>query len=351
MSDSQYVRAQAYLHHAYLLGLQLIVSANKEPELIEKWAFRLFRRQHEQKFLSSFEKLGLNDLSDAVACAQYHVMSNAIGGVAVEYMYESEQKAWVRFRYPRWLYEGPTICGVPNEICRGFLKGWYAYNGISLNNPRLGFVCVSEDMTGEIGFCGYFKEYQHDLKEDQRLVFARDEMPPPYHENEQPVPPSNLWDDERLEKANRNYAIQFICNSLVELSEVFGKEEAQRLGSRAARLIGLQYFQETRKMIGTDDGDLNSAVEYLTGMFKGMGDVLEIASCEDGRRVKLIHSAPRIVRGLEGDHRDLVLSCWQELWKGALSSFRVLKGLEWERRDDGIHWFVSELKKRERLGN
>ena len=107
------IKAQAHLHHAYLLGLQLMVSTNQSQEDVENWMFRLFRRQHVDKFLTSFDKLGLSGLPDAVACAQYHVLSNNVGGVGVEYMYESDQKAWVRFRYPRWMYHGPTICGVP----------------------------------------------------------------------------------------------------------------------------------------------------------------------------------------------------------------------------------------------
>ena len=57
------------------------------------------------------------------------------------------------------MYDGPAICGIPVEASRGFLKGWYAQNGVTLKNPRLGFVCVSEDLTGQFGFCGYFKEY------------------------------------------------------------------------------------------------------------------------------------------------------------------------------------------------
>ena len=84
--------------------------------------FRLFRRQQLDKFLSSFDKLGLTGLPDTVACVKYHVMSNNIGGVPVEYMYESDKKAWVRFRYPRWMYHGPTICGVPCPSARGSLK-------------------------------------------------------------------------------------------------------------------------------------------------------------------------------------------------------------------------------------
>jgi hypothetical protein len=34
------------------------------------------------------------------------------------------------------MYDGPAICGIPIEASRGFLKGWYAQNGISLKNPN-----------------------------------------------------------------------------------------------------------------------------------------------------------------------------------------------------------------------
>ncbi|MEC7187165.1 MAG: hypothetical protein VXW45_01840 [Pseudomonadota bacterium] len=53
------IQAQAQLHHAYLLGLQLRVSHQVSDDDVERWMFRLFRKQHEEKFLESFEKLGL----------------------------------------------------------------------------------------------------------------------------------------------------------------------------------------------------------------------------------------------------------------------------------------------------
>ena len=86
----QAIKAQAHIHHAYLLGLQLMISSRLGPDVMEDWMFRLFRRQHLDKFLSSFEKLGLSAEPDAVACAKYHVLSNSIGGVPVEYMTESD---------------------------------------------------------------------------------------------------------------------------------------------------------------------------------------------------------------------------------------------------------------------
>jgi hypothetical protein len=76
--------AVAKLHHAYFLGLQLMVSSNEGPEVVGDWMFRLFRRQHEEKFLSSFAKLGLSELPHAVACGQYKFLSKGVGGVPGE---------------------------------------------------------------------------------------------------------------------------------------------------------------------------------------------------------------------------------------------------------------------------
>ena len=339
-SEIRAIRAQAHLHHAYLLGLQLMVSTRKGPEVVGDWIFRLFRRQHLDKFLSSFDKLGLSGLPDAVACAQYHVLSNNMGGVAVDYLPESDTKAWVRFRYPRWMYHGPTVCGVPVEVSRGFLRGWYAHNGVSLGNPRLGYVCVSEDMTGEFGLCGYFKEYEHDLGDDERLQFAKGELPPPFDEAAQPAPPADQWDELRLEKANRNYALEYIRNGLCELAAVIGGDETRELGGLAARLIGLQYFHETALIVDAVDGDLDDAATYLERMFEGMGDTVTTTSSGDGR--ELHHEGLRVVRGLEDEERDIVLDCWAELWRGAASSQRVLKQLDWSWNDEAVLWQLTE---------
>ena len=62
------ISVQAELHHQYFLGLQLLVAVEEDKQTVFEWMFRLFRRQHEEKFLSSFEKLGLADEPGAVAC-------------------------------------------------------------------------------------------------------------------------------------------------------------------------------------------------------------------------------------------------------------------------------------------
>lgn len=336
------IAAQAELHHAYLLGLQLTVSMRKGPDLMEEWMFHLFRRQHTEKFLASFDKLGLSGLSHAVACARYHVLSNSIGGVPVEYMEEGPKKAWVRFRYPRWMYAGPAICGVPIGVSRGFLRGWYAHNGVSLGNPRLGFVCVSEDMSGEYGMCGYFHEYEHDLRPHERLQFARDELPPPFDVEAQPLTPAGEWSADRLAKANRNYAVDFVRNGLRALAVVAGEADARELGCHSARLIGLQYYSAAASRVGAIDGDVHDAARFLANMFAGMGDEADVVPQGEVSGVSVRHRGLRIVRGLDEELRELIIVCWSQLWVGAVRSHRQLLDLEVKTlSEDELMWTLS----------
>lgn len=334
------VAAQAGLHHQLLLGLQLMVATRAGPQASGDWMFRLFRRQHEEKFLSSFGKLGLDGLPHAVACARYHVLSNAIGGVAVEYMEESDTKAWVRFRYPRWMYDGAAICGVPLETSRGFLRGWYAHNGVSLRNPRLGFVCVSEDMSGQYGLCGYFQEYPHELTEDQRLVFAPHERPPPYDPAKQPQPPAEAWDAERLAKAQRNYALDYIRNGLPTLVQTLGRPRALELARLAARLTGLQQYPQLAAAVGAVDGGPRDAAAFLAAMFAGMGDDCRIEDSPAG--VCLHHRGLRLLRGLDDADRADLLACWTELWRGTVHSHRAFMDLKLQPSGDGLCWIIEE---------
>ena len=109
------------LYHAWITGLIPTTVTRRSAADGAEVVFRTFRRQQLEKFLPGLEKLGLRHLPHAVACAQYHYLSNDVGGVRVEYMYESGRKAWVRYVPPRWLYDGATICAVPREITRARL--------------------------------------------------------------------------------------------------------------------------------------------------------------------------------------------------------------------------------------
>ena len=317
-----------------------MVSTKAGPEVSRDWMYRLFRTQHEDKFLSSFKKLGLEGLPDAVASAQYHVLSNTIGCVGVEFMPESDTKAWVRYRYPRWWLEGAAVCGIPVEAGEGFMRGWHANNGASLGNPRLGFVCVSEDMTGEFGFCGYFKEFDHDLAEEDRLQYARGERPPAFDPEAQPKPPAAEWDEARLVKANRNYAVEFVRNGVMALTRTLGRERAVELGMQTGRLTGLHQYTHLAAAVGAVDGDAQDAGRFLAAMFQGMGDGAELSGSAGA--VTIRESGLRIVRGLEGDDRADLLRCWTEVWKGTVASHRAFMNVEVAESGDGLVWTIRD---------
>jgi hypothetical protein len=137
-------RSVADLYHAFFTGLILTVVARRGTADAAEFVFRVFRRQQQERFLPGLEKLGLAHLPPAVAAAQYHYLSNWIGGVHVEYMYETDAKAWVRYPPPRWIWRGTAICGVPGEVSRAMLRGWHANNGVALGDLRLGFVCTKQ---------------------------------------------------------------------------------------------------------------------------------------------------------------------------------------------------------------
>src|ERR1035437_5635906 len=79
-------RSVADLYHAYFTGLILSVVPRRGTADAAEFVFRVFRPQQQERFLPGLEKLGLSHLPPAVAAAQYHYLSNWIGGVCVEYI-------------------------------------------------------------------------------------------------------------------------------------------------------------------------------------------------------------------------------------------------------------------------
>jgi hypothetical protein len=269
IADPRWLGAAADLYHTYFTGLILTVASRRNGGDAAEWVFRVFRHQHHEKFLSSFEKLGLSGMPHAVACAAYHYLSNAVGGVTVEFMRESDRKAWVRFVPPRWIYPAAAICGVPSEVSRAMLRGWYAQNGVSLGNPRIGFVCTAQTVDGQHGHAGYFLEHARDLSPEECLQFRPGELPPPFDPALAPVLPEGQWPEERLAKANRNYAMEYVRSGLPRLVELFGPADASHLGRVTGQLVGAQCYRQTADALGVkgdtaqEFGDCAPALKQL----------------------------------------------------------------------------------------
>src|SRR5215510_6362465 len=343
--DASAMKAAAELYLSYCTGLSLTLVSRRSAADAARWVFQLFRHQHRQKFLASFDKLGLTGLPDAVACAAFHYLSNRIGGVEVEFMRESDRKAWVNFVPPRWIYPGASICAVPSEVSRAFLSGWYAENGVSLANPRLGFVCTAQTTDGQGGLCGYFLEHERPLADYERLLFRPGELPPPFDPEAAPRLPAASWPPARLAKAERNYAMEYIRSGLPRLAELFGPAEAAHLGRVTGRLIGAQQYKATAALLDIEAGGAEAFARFMLRLAAAEGDAAALAMQEDGATL-VRRQGWRLMRGLE-PLSPSIFEAWNGLLEGALAVHDRQLVLEvLARRDFGDEAFVWRIRPR-----
>jgi hypothetical protein len=328
-------KAIAKLYNALMTGVVLALVAHRDAESARAFVFAHFRRQHLEKFLPGLKKLGLDALPDAVACAQYHYFSNALGGVKTEYFRESDRKAWVRYPPPRWIWQGTAICAIPREVNEAMLHGWHGHNGVSLGNPRLGFVCTGETVLGDAGLEGYYFEHDHDIAPEERVRFAFGERMPRFDPESAPKLDSANWPVARLAKVERSYAMEYVRSLLPATQELFGAAEAEKLVGRAARLIGLQFYEETARLIGVDADDAGGFAEYLVAMFTAQGEVVE-------RRGSLVaQKGWRLMQGIALPDDDAAFRAWNALWQGALAAHNRELVLRTERLGDEIAWRID----------
>ncbi|WP_421997202.1 hypothetical protein [Reyranella sp.] len=306
---------------ALILGLV----TRRGEETARDYVFRHFRRQHLEKFLPGLQKLGLADEKDAPACALYHYHSNALGGVKTGYLRESDAKAWVRYPPPRWIWRGTAIAAVPHSVSAAMLHGWHGHNGVSLGNPRLGFVCTGMTVDGKPGLEGYYFDHGRPIAEEERVRFAYDEEMPRVDWAAQPKLETASWPEERQLRTFRSYAVEYLRTMLPTLQEQLGGEDARQELGRVARLVGLQFHEETaREMdLPTDleRGDRDSArafARWLSAVLAAQGE--EVETVEADGAVTVRQAGWRAVRELALPDPLAAFDAWNELWLGAAAA-------------------------------
>ena len=135
--------------------------------------------------------------------------------------------------------------------------------------------------------------------------------------------------------------MEFCRNGLRELIGVVGRDRALGIGRRAARLTGLQNFKDMADVVGSVDGDALDASRFLAAVFEGMGDDIELEASLDRRSATLRQRGLRFVRGIKGNDRDDLLSCWIEIWRGAVASHREFIDVSVDDTGDTLVWILS----------
>ena len=329
-------RAVATWYHGFFTGIVLSTVARRGAADAARLLFAVFRRQHHEKFLSSLGKLGLDGLPDAVKAAGYHYLSNRIGGVKVEFMRESDRKAWVRFPPPRWIWNGVAICAIPSEVSAAVLAGWYAENGPSLGNPRLGFVCTKMTVDGQAGLEGYFEEHDFDLTEAQRLRFAPEEDAPRFDPAAAPELPAGQWPQARLRRAHRGYAMEYVRSTLPEATRLFGASQAVELLGLAGRLVGMQLYEQTASALGGFAADAAGFADFMVALAVTQGDAAVRVGAAGVRQGSI-----RLLTGLDDPS---IFDAWSGLLEGALMAHDRHLRLELlhrpDRGDAGYEWRI-----------
>ena len=329
-------KAVARLYNALMTGLVLTLVSRKGEEAAAQFVFGHFRRQHLEKFLPGLKKLGLDHLPDAVACAQYHYFSNALGGVKTEFMPESERKAWVRYPPPRWIWQGTAICGVPAKVNEAMLHGWHGHNGVSLGNPRLGFVCTGQTVEGAPGLEGYYFDYGREISEEERVRFATDEHAPDFDAAKAPRLDSTNWPEERLRKVERAYAMEYVRSLIPTMLDLFGPDVTRTELGRAGRLIGLQFYDETAALLGIEPDSPRQFADYLGKLAAAQGEEIQIT--EDAGSIVLRQTGWKLMDGLAPN--VAAFQAWNALWEGALAVHNRHLRLDAEYGDEGIVWRI-----------
>lgn len=308
-------------YHAWFTGIILMAVSRRGPAEAAELVFRVFRQQQQARFMEGLGKLGLTGLPPAVAAARYHYLSNAIGGVGVEYHEESAKKAWIRYPPPRWIWQGTAICGIPPEVNVAMMRGWHAQNGVSLGCPRLGFVCTGQTVEGYPGLEGYYLEHGHDLTEEERLRFTRSERMPRFDPTAAPaLPPS--WPAERLAKAKRGYAMEYVRSVMQAALAQWGATEAGALLGLAARLVAMQHAHQTAHALGAPDGPA-----LLLALAAAQGD--------DARREGDTMRQPEAALFRSLALPPALSQAWSELHRGALLAFDPCATLDFDAPPEG----------------
>jgi hypothetical protein len=327
-------RAVALLYNALMTGQVLSLVSRRGEAVAAEFVFRHFRRQHLEKFLPGLEKLGLAEQPPALAAALYHFHSNALGGVKTEYFAESPTKAWVRYPPPRWVWRGAAVCGVPTIVNAAMLHGWHGHNGVSLNEPRLGFVCTGQITEGDPGLEGYYCLADAPLAEDQRVRFAPDERMPRFDPAGQPTLPGANWPAERRARTHRSYAVEYLRSLTPTLQDLLGPAQGMAELARTTRLIGLQYQEEVASLLPG-----LAPLDLVCALLVAHGETIE----RDGEA--LVQTGWKTMAGVTLADPLAAFDAWTALFGGMVSAADRFRRLEVERVSgpDGLtaRWRLS----------
>ncbi|MGY4352987.1 hypothetical protein ACVWXM_009504 [Bradyrhizobium sp. GM7.3] len=111
-------------------GLSAITYREEGEDAVCELYVRVLRQHQTGHYREGLRKLGIrDDEPPAVAAAKYHYLTNAIGGLSMEYIEESPKKVWIRYIAPMWTFAGTAMMALPGSLRRKTFTAWHPRNG------------------------------------------------------------------------------------------------------------------------------------------------------------------------------------------------------------------------------
>jgi hypothetical protein len=272
-----------------------VINTHGEPAALGL-EFDFMRRHQEAHFLDGAEKLGILDQPHPALCAQYHALSNQIGGLDMGYTDEGDGRAWVYYLPPQGLagsplLPSPGVAAASAEFMIANMEAWHANNGVVLGNPRLRFVVTDLVCAGGPWDAGYFEEAAQPLDERGRLERRLDVRtpdpgaPPPLNADE--------WPQERRDVALKKYSAEYATVGLAEVARRFGIDAAAQVAEMSFRSVFLSWARHlVDEFQIPDDQATSRTVALFRRCFELLGD--EFTAEDDNGNVVLRHEKTRL---------------------------------------------------------
>ena len=287
--------------------------------------FKMLRRHQLSHFLPGLQKLGIDkEPSDAVKAGKYHYFSNILGGLDVEYIEETPEKVWVRYPAPFALSDTPfspsvAIAAFAPETGHATFWAWHAHNGVSLGNPRLGFVLTQLNQQGDSCYEGYFKIFDRDLEPNERLQFSPTERGPAFDPANGPKLPVEDWNEVRSARALRNYAVEYVTSHVYALMEMYGISGARPIVEHASRVTNAQLARRIMRDYNLEDANPGpeTFALFVNRDRESLHEEVEIEALDGGSvRIRQHERNPRLYPAsipLPVEIEDAMLQGWRIL--------------------------------------
>jgi hypothetical protein len=90
--------------------------------------------------------------------------------------------------------------------------------------------------------------------------------------------PVASWPKPRLEKAYRNYAMEYVRTAAPVMVQLFGPEDAGYLLHLTGKLIGMQYYDEIARSFSASGGAAKDFAAFLRALFDAQDDVIDVSA-------------------------------------------------------------------------